>query len=231
MGDEAKVRLVASNGETIEMSRRACDRVNTIKGMVEDLGLDDSIPLQISEPILREVVEYAEYRALNPIDSKFLERKPGPMDSYDMTRFSDVANTEFTRGLSVENPRGYVEDGGPGVDPLGKNRPVHYPLNLNSLLITANYLDFPELLMAVSRTIALRLRDKSVAVIREEWDILNDLTKEEEDKIRAENEWFDEKEMPEIPTIEEIKRQVAATQVDLSRYEAQRAELIAKKKT
>lgn len=233
------VKLVANNNVEIETTHEVCQRMITIKSMLEDVGMDVPIQLDISEPILREVVAYAEHRVKCPVDPKFLEKKPGPMDPYDSTRFLDFANTLFVRGectvnaAGTQHPKGYVENPPDIQDPLetspATRRKAHYPLNLNSLLVTANYLDFQELLMAVARTIVSRFRDKDVAKLRAEWDIINDLTPEDEARIRAENEWFDEAKMPPVPTIDEIKRQVASAHEDLKRYEAQRAEALKQK--
>lgn len=60
---------------------------------------------------------------------------------------------------------------------------------LMELLVAANYLDIKPLLDLVAKTIADMIRGKSVEEIRTIFGITNDLTPEEEEQIRKENEW------------------------------------------
>lgn len=60
---------------------------------------------------------------------------------------------------------------------------------LYELIEAANYLDVKPLLDLTCGKIASMMKDKTTEEIREEFDIVNDFTREEEKQIREENRW------------------------------------------
>ena len=64
---------------------------------------------------------------------------------------------------------------------------------LYDLLLAANYLEIKDLLDTICKTVALMIQDKSAEEIREKFDIKNDFSKAEEEKIKEENEWCADK--------------------------------------
>ncbi|XP_028109485.1 SKP1-like protein 1A [Camellia sinensis] len=60
---------------------------------------------------------------------------------------------------------------------------------LCDLIMTANFLDVKELLVALCQTVADMIIGKSPDEIRKIFNIKNDSTPEEEEKIRKENSW------------------------------------------
>ena len=64
---------------------------------------------------------------------------------------------------------------------------------LFQLILAANYLNIKELLDLTCFTVASMIRGKSPEEIRKAFNIKNDFTPSEEEQVRKENEWCEEK--------------------------------------
>ena len=64
---------------------------------------------------------------------------------------------------------------------------------LFELILAANYLDIKGLLDVTCKTVANMIKGKSAEEIRKTFNIKNDFTPEEEEQVRKENEWCEEK--------------------------------------
>lgn len=64
---------------------------------------------------------------------------------------------------------------------------------LFDLILAANYLDIKPLLDLTCKTVANMIKGKSPEEIRTTFNIKNDFTPEEEDAVRKENEWCQER--------------------------------------
>lgn len=64
--------------------------------------------------------------------------------------------------------------------------------DLFDIILAANYLDIKSLLELSCAKVATLIKGKSPEEIRKTFNILNDLTPEEEAQIREENKWADE---------------------------------------
>lgn len=64
---------------------------------------------------------------------------------------------------------------------------------LLNIILAADFLQIQELVDITCKKVSAMIKGKTPAEVREILKIENDLTKEEEDQIRKENEWIDEK--------------------------------------
>jgi S-phase kinase-associated protein 1 len=64
---------------------------------------------------------------------------------------------------------------------------------LISLICTTNYFEFKELLDLAVHEVAISIKGKTPQEIREHFGIVSDFTPEEEEQVRKENEWVEEK--------------------------------------
>lgn len=64
---------------------------------------------------------------------------------------------------------------------------------LFEILLAANYLDIRSLLDVGSKTVANMIRGKTPEEIRKTFNIYNDFTPEEEQQIKRENEWAEDR--------------------------------------
>ena len=60
------------------------------------------------------------------------------------------------------------------------------------MILAANYLDIPSLLDLACAGVACKMKGKNTEQIRQEFNIINDFTPEEEEEVIAETKWCDE---------------------------------------
>ena len=165
MSEEDNITLISQEGDEFQVAVEVAKKSETIKNLIEDIGVDDGkIPLpNVTSKILAKVIEYCNWHHENPTAV--------PEDNKDEDepcRTDDIIewDLEFCK---VDQP------------------------TLFELVLAANYLDIKELLDLTCKTIANMIKGKTPEEIRKTFNIKNDFTPEEEEQIRKENEWCEER--------------------------------------
>ena len=58
----SKVKLITAEGETVEVDVEIASKSALIKGMIDDSGLDEDIPLpNVKKSILMKIIEFCTY--------------------------------------------------------------------------------------------------------------------------------------------------------------------------
>ena len=89
------VKLMTSDGELVEVSRECAEASVLIKGIIDDSGIEDDIPLpQVKKAILDKIVVYCQYITTNAAPE--IEK---PLRS---NQLSDVVNEWYADYVNVE---------------------------------------------------------------------------------------------------------------------------------
>ena len=158
------IKLKSCDDEVFEVDVEVAKLSQTIKTMIDDLGLkddDEKVPLpNVNAAILRKVIEWAEHHKDDPA--------PSAEDEETRDRRTDDISDWDQKFLNVDQG------------------------TLFELIQAANYLDIKALLDVTCKTVANMIKGKSPEDIRKTFNITNDFTKEEEAAIRDENRWAEE---------------------------------------
>jgi S-phase kinase-associated protein 1 len=162
--DNDMIKLVSKDGSEVEIEYKYIKKAETIKNLVEDAGTVDSIPLpEVTGITLRKIVEYLIYHANHP-------DAPAPIGEQVVTEQVINPNTGWdSEFIKVDQAL------------------------LFELILGANYLDIKGLLDLTCKTVANMIKGKTPEEIRTIFNIENDFTPEEEEQVRRENEWAEEK--------------------------------------
>jgi len=164
--EEETVILVSQEGDEFKVTEQVAKRSETIKNLIEDdiVGEDSKIPLpNVTTKILAKVVEYCKWHDENPTVVSEDNK-----DEDEPVRTDDIIGWDLDF-CKVDQP------------------------TLFELVLAANYLDIKDLLDLTCKTIANMIKGKTPEEIRKTFNIKNDFTPEEEEQIRKENEWCEER--------------------------------------
>jgi len=157
--------LQSSDGEDIQVDRDVAERSVLIKNMVGDLGEE-----AMEEPIPIPNVNAA---VLKKVIEWCIHHKHDPPstnedDSDSRKKTTDIEEWD-QKFMQVDQEM------------------------LFEIILAANYLDIKALLDVGCKTVANMIKGKSPEEIRKTFNIQNDFTPEEEDQIRRENEWAEDR--------------------------------------
>jgi len=160
------ISLATNDHAVIEVERSVAERSIVIKHMLEDVG-EESIG---KEPVPLPNVNEAVLR-------KVLEwceyHKNDPVSTADDETDSRKKTTDIEewdqKFMQVDQEM------------------------LFEIILAANYLDIKPLLDVGCKTVANMIKGKSPEEIRKTFNIVNDFTPEEEEQIRRENEWAEDR--------------------------------------
>ncbi|KAJ1335072.1 S-phase kinase-associated protein 1 [Microdochium nivale] len=186
----AKIKLQSNDQHLIEVDQQVAERSLLIKNMLEDLGdaaVGQTIPIpNVTEPVLRKVIEWCEHHRNDPPSTNEEEtdnrKKTTEIEEWDQ-KYMQVDQEMLFEIILVCV---YL--------PFTYYRHCAYPADISSTdLQASNYLDIKPLLDVGCKTVANMIKGKSPEEIRKTFNITNDFTPEEEEQIRRENEWAEDR--------------------------------------
>ncbi|KAF4124149.1 S-phase kinase-associated protein 1 [Geosmithia morbida] len=162
-----KIWLQSSDLAVLEVDRPVAERSMLIKNLLEDLG-SDSISATNAIPI-----QNVNESVLRKVIEWCEHHRNDPMQSQDDDSDARRKTTEIEewdqKFMQVDQEM------------------------LFEIILAANYLDIKPLLDVGCKTVANMIKGKSPEEIRKTFNITNDFTPEEEEQIRRENEWAEDR--------------------------------------
>ena len=156
------IKLVTKEGKEIEITKKAAELSEFIKTAINDYPNEASYPL-------------------NEIDEKNAEK----IKEY-LTHFDGVPPAEIEKPLTSNEMKSLTDEWSAGfVDKISLE-------DLINLTVAANYMGINSLLDLCCAKIASLCKDKSEEEIFKTFNITENLTDEEKNKIKEENKWIDE---------------------------------------
>ncbi|KIW09073.1 E3 ubiquitin ligase complex SCF subunit sconC [Verruconis gallopava] len=162
---EPTITLTSSDGVDITVPRQVATRSVLIKNLIDDLG-----EAATSEPVPIPNVNEA---VLKKVMEWCEHHKNDPPATNDDDADSRKKSTDIE-----EWDQKYMQ--------------VDQEM-LFEIILAANYLDIKALLDVGCKTVANMIKGKSPEEIRKTFNIQNDFTPEEEEQIRRENEWAEDR--------------------------------------
>lgn len=158
------IKLQSCDSEIFSVDIEIAKCSSTIKTMVEDLGLEDGD----EEPVPLPNVNAAILNKVIQWATYHKDDPPVVEDEEKEKRTDDISSwdADFLK----------LDQG-----------------TLFELILAANYLDIKGLLDVTCKTVANMIKGKTPEEIRKTFNITNDFTPEEEEQIRRENEWCEDK--------------------------------------
>ncbi|KAH7329225.1 Skp1 family, dimerization domain-containing protein [Stachybotrys elegans] len=163
----SKIWLASNDGAIMEVDRAVADRSILIKNMLEDLG-DDAI--SSSNPIPIPNVNEAVLRKVIEWCEHHRNDPPQTQDDESDARKKTTDIDEWDQKFMQVDQEMLFE-----------------------IILASNYLDIKPLLDVGCKTVANMIKGKSPEEIRKTFNITNDFTPEEEEQIRRENEWAEDR--------------------------------------
>jgi S-phase kinase-associated protein 1 len=160
-----RIKLQSSDGETLEVDIEIAKQSNVIKTMLEDIGTDPNT----DDPVPLPNVNGAILKKVLQWCEYHRNDPPLPEDDENREKRTDDIPAWDQEFLKVDQG------------------------TLFELILAANYLDIRGLLDVTCKTVANMIKGKQPEEIRKTFNIKNDFTPQEEEQIRKENEWCEEK--------------------------------------
>jgi len=159
----SQIKLLSSDNAPITVDKEVAERSVLIKNMIEDLG-------EIDEAIPIPNVNEAVLRKVIEWCEHHKNDPPATNDdeSDSRKRSTDIEEWDM-KFMQVDQEM------------------------LFEIILAANYLDIKPLLDVGCKTVANMIKGKSPEEIRKTFNTQNDFTPEEEEQIRRENEWAEDR--------------------------------------
>jgi S-phase kinase-associated protein 1 len=160
---EGQVTLQSQDGQDFVVEINVAKMSATIGNLIEDAGIANAIPLP-------NVTSKILTKVVVEYCKYHIENPTAVTDAVAV----DVKRTDDISGWDLEFCK--VEQA-----------------TLFELILAANYLDIKDLLDLTCKTVANMIKGKTPEEIRKTFNIKNDFTPEEEEQVRKENEWCEER--------------------------------------
>ncbi|CAG9563611.1 unnamed protein product [Danaus chrysippus] len=159
------IKLQSSDNEIFDVDVEIAKCSVTIKTMLEDLGMDDDEEEVVPLPNVNSAIlkKVIQWATYHKDDP------PLPEDDENKEKRTDDISSWDADFLKVDQG------------------------TLFELILAANYLDIKGLLDVTCKTVANMIKGKTPEEIRKTFNIKNDFTAAEEEQVRKENEWCEEK--------------------------------------
>ncbi|EPY49374.1 SCF ubiquitin ligase complex subunit Skp1 [Schizosaccharomyces cryophilus OY26] len=160
----SKIKLISSDNEEFTVDRPVAEKSMLINNMLEDVG-------ELNVPI-----------PLPNVSSNVLRKVLEWCEHHKNDLYS---NTEEESDIRLKKST--------DIDDWDKKFMSVDQEMLFEIILASNYLDIKPLLDTGCKTVANMIRGKSPEDIRKTFNIPNDFTPEEEEQIRKENEWAEDR--------------------------------------
>ena len=181
------IKIQSSDGEVFHVDVEIAKQSVTIKTMLEDLGMDEGVIIQlytllvVKSSLDRLGLQDEEVVPLPNVNAAILKKviqwasyhkddPPLPEDDENKEKRTDDISSWDADFLKVDQG------------------------TLIELILAANYLDIKGLLDVTCKTVADMIKGKTPEEIRKTFNIKNVFTPSEEEQVRKENEWCEEKQ-------------------------------------
>ncbi|KAI9711957.1 MAG: E3 ubiquitin ligase complex SCF subunit scon-3 [Chrysothrix sp. TS-e1954] len=165
-GTGPTVNLVSNDECTFTCDRVVSERSMLIKNMLDDFGTEGTPSENIPIPNVNEVVLK---KVLEWCDHHRSDPPPSNDEENDTRKKTTDIEEWDQKYMQVDQEM------------------------LFEIILAANYLDIKALLDVGCKTVANMIKGKSPEEIRKTFNIQNDFTPEEEEQIRRENEWAEDR--------------------------------------
>ena len=172
--------------------------------MVDDTGLDAPVPLpMVDSKILIKVIEYCKYH--HKAEQESLPEDEKTVWDKDFVKVHALPRRAASprRRAAAACSGGVQRRRAAAACSGGVQRALPVPTRrlpsqvddetLFNLILAANYLDIKPLLDLTCKTVADEIKGKTPEEIRIRFNIKNDFTPEEEEEVKRENAWCEER--------------------------------------
>jgi S-phase kinase-associated protein 1 len=165
-GSQLKVTLASNDGVTMTVDRNVAEKSMLIKNLIMDLGEET---VQNTPVPLPNVNEQVLRKVIEWCEYHRNDPFTNPDDDADMRKKTTEIDEWDQKFMQVDQEM------------------------LFEIILASNYLDIKPLLDVGCKTVANMIKGKSPEEIRKTFNITNDFTPEEEEQIRRENEWAEDR--------------------------------------
>ena len=162
MEDDKNIKLIVKDNKEIEISKKAAELSELLKGAINDFPNEVNFPLEdVDEKIAEKVKEYLTH--FNGVAPAEIEK---PLTQNEMKNLTDAWSANFIDKLTMDE--------------------------LVNLTVVANLMGINCLLDLCCAKIASMCKDKTEEEVLKTFGINEPFTEEDKKKIKEQNKWIDE---------------------------------------